>query len=105
MRQSDKLFAEIQQQLALVEDLRSLMTLERRLVDKERLSTRDVITLDSLRSYYPRTATRVREEIIQGTLDEEDLINYMMTSVAPHDLEDHQSEPDEAQPDEAQPEF
>lgn len=59
-----------------IEDLRMLCELERRTLNRVRLSVRNAISLQSLRSAYPGASARIRDELLAGEQDDVAIIEY-----------------------------
>jgi hypothetical protein len=84
---SDKDLAILQME-ARREDLAILLDLETRCIRNMRLTIKQTITLHSLRDFYASSSRKIRDELLIGEKNEEDLLLYVLTG------KDSTSEPD-----------
>lgn len=63
---------------ARLDDMCVLLRLEARCLSNIRLSVREVITLQTLREFYPGSAARIRNELLISDGDHEDLLLFVI---------------------------
>lgn len=65
-------------------DMRVLLGLEAKCLSNKRLSVREVITLQTLREFYPGSAARIRNELLISDGDHEDLLLFVLNKEDRH---------------------
>lgn len=68
---------------ARIEDLRYLLRLESRSLRNQRLDVKSSIILRELREIYPGAARRIRDELLMGTSDHEELLLFCLQNEDP----------------------
>ncbi|MFX4300311.1 hypothetical protein [Pseudosulfitobacter pseudonitzschiae] len=63
---------------ARLDDMRILLDLEAKCLSNKRLTVRQVITLQTLREFYPGSSARIRSELLMGDESHEELLLFVV---------------------------